>query len=197
MDIRRSTRLPKLTRKCPTWQVMLQNRKSMELTVNLTSCGSYDFQSDATRYILPTMVGKFLPLLVERATPRNASYSSAWTWPGSWKNSSGGAWLSSIRVLIRSVNSVNECNPISLFRLVCGGLTFNHVLVISRSSRLPLGVPTARSRRRVRIMSSRHALHRLGCPYDTMAFTKSSRELRPSKSRKMALVRIGTCNLVP
>jgi len=33
---------PQLTRKFPTWQVMLQNRKSKELTVNLFSCGSYD-----------------------------------------------------------------------------------------------------------------------------------------------------------
>lgn len=33
---------PQLTRKFPTWQVMLQNRKSKELTVNLSSCGSYD-----------------------------------------------------------------------------------------------------------------------------------------------------------
>ena len=34
--------LSKLTRKFPTWQVMLQSRKSRELTVNLYSCGSYD-----------------------------------------------------------------------------------------------------------------------------------------------------------
>ena len=32
----------KLTRKSPTWQVMLQSRKSRELTVNFFSCGSYD-----------------------------------------------------------------------------------------------------------------------------------------------------------
>lgn len=32
----------KLTRKFSTWQVMLQNRKSRELTVNLLSCGLYD-----------------------------------------------------------------------------------------------------------------------------------------------------------
>jgi len=34
--------LSQLTRKYPTWQVMLQSRKSRELTVNLSSCGSYD-----------------------------------------------------------------------------------------------------------------------------------------------------------
>lgn len=32
----------KLTRKSSTWQVMLQSRKSRELTVNPYSCGSYD-----------------------------------------------------------------------------------------------------------------------------------------------------------
>jgi hypothetical protein len=32
----------KLTRKSSTWQVMLQSRKSRELTVNFSSCGSYD-----------------------------------------------------------------------------------------------------------------------------------------------------------
>jgi len=31
----------KLTRKFPTWRVMLQNRKSKELTVIFISCGSY------------------------------------------------------------------------------------------------------------------------------------------------------------
>lgn len=31
-----------LTRKSSTWQVMLQSRKSRELTVNPYSCGSYD-----------------------------------------------------------------------------------------------------------------------------------------------------------
>ena len=31
-----------LTLKFPTWQVMLQSRKSKELTVNFCSCGSYD-----------------------------------------------------------------------------------------------------------------------------------------------------------
>lgn len=36
---------------------------------------------------------------------------------------------------------------------------------------------TAKSRRKVRIMSSRHTLHRLGYPYDTMAFTMSSKVL--------------------
>lgn len=34
--------LSQLTRKYPTWQVMLQSRKPKELTVNLYSCGSYD-----------------------------------------------------------------------------------------------------------------------------------------------------------
>ena|SRR5690606_30776196 len=33
---------PQLTHKFPTWQVMLQSRKSKELTVNLSSRGSYD-----------------------------------------------------------------------------------------------------------------------------------------------------------
>jgi hypothetical protein len=32
----------KLTRKFSTWQVMLQSRKSRELTVNFSSCGLYD-----------------------------------------------------------------------------------------------------------------------------------------------------------
>jgi len=32
----------KLTRKFPTWRVMLQNRKSKELTVIFISCGSYE-----------------------------------------------------------------------------------------------------------------------------------------------------------
>lgn len=35
-----------LTLKFPTWQVMLQSRKSKELTVNFYSCGSYDLIRD-------------------------------------------------------------------------------------------------------------------------------------------------------
>jgi hypothetical protein len=35
----------------------------------------------------------------------------------------------------------------------------------------------AKSQRKVRIMSSRHTLYRLGYPYDTMAFTISSKVL--------------------
>lgn len=70
---------PQQTRKFPTWQVMLQNRKSKELTVNLSSCGSYDLirynalnlTSISSHYLHKFLGICSVDLKVKKALPNN------------------------------------------------------------------------------------------------------------------------------
>lgn len=79
-----------------------------------------------------------------------------------FKPASGGAWLSSTRVLICLVKSLNECNPIIYFTsMIEPRLVILLVIRFTTSLRLDAGG----------IRSSRYALYGLGYPYDTMAFT--------------------------
>lgn len=70
------------------------------------------------------------------------------------------------------VKSSNECNPYAYSRRKPPATEAEAPGSAFRLRRL-----TAKSRRKVRIMSSRHTLHRLGYPYDTMAFTMGSEVL--------------------
>jgi len=81
-----------------------------------------------------------------------------------FKRSAGGAWLSSIRVLIRLVKSKNEWNPQVYF-------------VRSFLQSFKINWLSMKYWTKVRIMSSRYAPYRLGYPYDTMAVTKRNLEL--------------------
>lgn len=98
-----------LTLKFPTWQVMLQSRKSKELTVNFSSCGSYDL---IRYYALNLTSSRGFPNAQEKRRHRGSQMLVH----GYPKGAPGGAWLSSIRVLMCQVKSSNECNPYAYSR---------------------------------------------------------------------------------
>ncbi len=84
----------------------------------------------------------------------------------------GGAWLSSARVVKCWVKSRNERNP--------------HVLL--PASKVGDSERTASvKRRKVGMTSSHHAPYALGCTHATMAGTKSCKLARASKSQKAGL----------
>ena len=102
------------------------------------------------------------------------------TWIGSaqrwvclfWGRFTGGAWLSSARVVRCWVKSRNERNPCSLLPARYGGDS----------------VETAGStRRKVGMTSSHHAPYVQGFTHATMAGTESGEPVRVSESRKAGL----------
>src|SRR5246127_3789824 len=84
----------------------------------------------------------------------------------------GGAWLSSARVVRCWVKSRNERNPRPMLPAVRPGTHW----------RLP-----GSTRRKVGMTSSHHAPYVLGCKHATMAGTKGCEPVRVSESRKAGL----------
>ena len=84
----------------------------------------------------------------------------------------GGAWLSSARVVRCWVKSRNERNPYLLLPAVRPGT----------QERLPQTM-----RRKAGMTSSHHAPYGLGYTRNTMAYTKGSEPARGSKSHKVRL----------
>ncbi len=93
----------------------------------------------------------------------------------------GGAWLSSARVVRCSVKSGNERNPRDMLPAEDG----THI-------RLPV-----RNRRKAGMTSNHHAPYGLGYTRTTMAATEGSDSARRSESQKAVPVRIGVCNPTP
>jgi len=120
---------------------MLQSRKSRELTVNFFSCGSYDliwcnalhltsiralirfeiiilfFKIGYLNLFVVYLLYKLLSLIYIYYSLSILCYMvliykyKSNMYIKLFKRSAGGAWLSSIRVLIRLVKSKNEWNP--------------------------------------------------------------------------------------
>ncbi len=87
----------------------------------------------------------------------------------------GGAWLSSARVVRCWVKSRNERNPCSMFQHAPSGVVGTHW-------RLP-----GSTRRKVGMTSSHHAPYVLGCKHATMAGTEGCDTARWSESLKAGL----------
>src|SRR5690348_3290452 len=98
---------------------------------------------------------------------------------GSW---TGGAWLSSARVVRCWVKSRNERNPRPVLPAVRLGT----------HGRLP-----GSTRRKVGMTSSHHAPYVLGCTHATMAGTEGCETEGGANLKKPVSVRIGVCNSTP
>jgi len=148
----------KLTRKFPTWRVMLQNRKSKELTVNFTSCGSYDLiwfnalNLTNFRDLFYIFLIEVLKILVYMKFFCNNRFQAV----------HGCRQFVFWYVRLSPVTNVTLLT--NLFTLL--DKIINLILFTIKFSILLKSV-----RRRVWIMSSRYALYRLGYAYDTMVVT--------------------------
>ena len=89
----------------------------------------------------------------------------------------GGAWLSSARVVrcwVKSRNERNPCLQLPSFRVT--------IIQLGTLERLPVT-----NRRKVGMTSNQHAPYDLGYTRNTMAHTKGSNTARWSKSHKLRL----------
>ena len=143
-----------LTLKSSTWQVMLQSRKSRELTVNPYSCGSYDLIWYNALH-LTNIAGLFE--VFYKAKDDLKMYKSK-------------------RFLKNKHQAVHGCRQFVFWYVWLSPLTnvtLDSILLFqNQENKKKIDLLLIKDQMKVRIMSSRYALNILGYPYDTMALTK-------------------------